>query len=372
MLRLALITLVAAGLGAAPLAAQTGTTKGPTDETESTRVATRGANFLALPVGARAQALSGASTAIAEGVSALYWNTAAIAYEERTRIGVSLSNLYEDLDIQHVFAGFILPLGNHRFALSINSLSSGDIIRTDQEFPDGGNTQFGETFEWSATALGFHYARPITDRLGVGLAAKYITEGIPGARATFIGGDLGIHFQTGIYGTTIAAALVNLGSDGRLQGSLVERRIEQANTGERSTLWDTRRVLNVGLVTSEVELPTAFRFGIATELVGSSSSLLLPTPDHRLLTMIDISDPTDGPLSPRIGVEYSFRGLAFLRAGKRWSNEDQISYEFSHGLSFGGGVALPLPGNRRALLDYAYTDFGELQNVQAFAVEIAF
>ncbi|MBI4410374.1 MAG: PorV/PorQ family protein [Gemmatimonadetes bacterium] len=369
----ALLALVLLPLVTAPALGQTsGTTLSPTDETEATRVATRGANFLSLPVGARAQALGGAYTAIASGVSALYWNTAAIAFDERIRIGGSLSNLYDDLDVQHIFAGFILPVGFNRFAVSLNQLSSGDIVRTDFEFPEGGNPQFGETFEWSATAVGLHYARLVTDRLAVGVAGKFINEGIPGADADFFAGDIGVQFETGILATRLAAAFFNLGSDSHVDGALVRRRVEQSSLVERTGTLDTRRTLDIGLLTNEVELPTGFRFGIATDLVGRAEALLGPSGMHRFQAMLDVADGTDTPLSPTVGLEYSFRDILYLRGGKRWANEEQISRDFSHLLSFGGGLAVPLPGGRRLMFDYAFTDAGDLQNVQSFALELAF
>lgn len=367
MMRSMLFALVL-GVAAAPLAAQT--QLGPNDDSESTRVATRGAAFLSLPVGARAQALSGAYSAIATGVSALYWNPAAIAFDERTRFGISLSNLYDDLDIQHLFGGFILPVGFHRLAVSINQLSSGEMVRTDEAFPAGGNPQFGSTFEWTATAIGLHYARLITDRLGVGFSGKYITEGIPGAQATFIAGDLSILFHTGVFGTTLAAALVNVGTDGRVQGSLVQNRIDQ--TTNNANLFPVRRTLDTEFLTRTAELPTGFRFGISAELLGGASSLLAASPDHSLMMMVDLTDRTDSPLSPTTGFEYSFRDRIFLRGGKRWAAEEQISRSFSHLLSVGGGIMFPLPGNRSLTFDYAFTSWEDLQNVQSFALEFAF
>ena len=371
MMRSVSVALAVLGLAAAPLAAQTGgTTLVPDDDTEATRVATRGAAFLNLPVGARAQALSGAYTAIASGIPALYWNTAAIAFDEGTHIGASITNFYEDLDIQQVFAGITLPFGAGRVGVSINQLSSGEIVRTTEAFPDGGDPQFGATFEWTGTAVGLHYARMITDRLAVGVAGKYITEGIPGARAQFVAADLAIQFETGLLGTRLAAALVNIGSSGRLEGSLLRRQVDQTEPG--SNLFPVRRILPANFGTSDVELPTGFRFGLSTDLFGGVTSLIGPSPDHRLIAMVDVTDRTDSPLAPTVGMEYSYRGLVFLRGGKQWANEAQISRDFSHLLSVGGGVSLPLPGNRRIVLDYAYTSMQDLENVQSFAVELAF
>lgn len=365
MRKSALLGTAFLALVAAPVAGQTQLT--PTDETDASRVGTRGASFLALPVGARAQAVAGAYTALASGISALYWNTAATAFDDGTRIGGTYSALYDDLDITHVFAGFILPLGNSRLGLSINTLGSGDITRTTEEFPDGNDPQFGPVFEWRATSVAGHYSRLITDRMGVGFALKFITEGISGAEANFVAGDISLRFETGLLGTTIAAALNNIGTDSRIEGSLTRQVIDE--TTANSNTFPVVRLLNTQFDTKEVELPTAFRFGLTTQLFGGPNAVIRPDPDHNLALTMDLADATDAPLTPTVGFEYSFRDIVYLRGGKQWANEEQISMDFSDRLSLGGGVAVPIGGSRRLLLDYAYTNSQFLQNTQSFSVE---
>src|SRR5687768_1257688 len=63
----------------AALAAQnTGGTIQPDRNANINRVATRGANFLQIGVGARALALGGAATAVSNDLSSLYWNVAGL------------------------------------------------------------------------------------------------------------------------------------------------------------------------------------------------------------------------------------------------------------------------------------------------------
>lgn len=67
-------------VGGGNLAAQRqGTFLTPGNDESTTRVGARGANFLEIGVGARAQALGGAFTSLASGASAMYWNPAGIA-----------------------------------------------------------------------------------------------------------------------------------------------------------------------------------------------------------------------------------------------------------------------------------------------------
>src|SRR5690606_30205337 len=142
----------------------------PTEDVELTRVATRGANFLTIGVGARGQALGGAHTALANGVSALFWNPAGMAFEDGAQVGISYAPLYADLDITHTFGGVILPLGGGRVGISLNTLHSGQMTATTEEYPEGGDPNLGGSaseFAWVSTAVGLHYALPVTNRLAV-------------------------------------------------------------------------------------------------------------------------------------------------------------------------------------------------------------
>ena len=155
----------------------TGTVLLPDPQNPTTRVGTRGANFLEIGVGARGLALGGAYTALAEGVTALYWNPAGIAELEGPAAAFSIADLYGDAGISHTFAGGIMPVGsNGAFGIALTQLSSGDIQRTTELFPDGGDPAFGNTFSYTASAAGLYYARRLTDRLGLGVGVKFATE----------------------------------------------------------------------------------------------------------------------------------------------------------------------------------------------------
>lgn len=371
MKRTVLFTLAFVAMSAAPALAQL--TADPTLPT--TRIGTRGATFLDLGVGARAQAMGGAYTALADGVDALYWNSAGIADVDGFAAGFTQAALYGDLDINHTFFGAVLPVGLNRFGLSVNILSSGDMVWTDADFPNP--PPFGpdpndqeSTFEWTGMSVGAHYARPITDRLVFGGALKFITEGITEAEAQFVALDLGTKFETGLYGLTLGGSLLNLGTSASMDGQRLTTRINTG--GSEAQIGDFVRLIDLQNDTREVELPTAFRFSLMADLIGSASSIISPNPDQNLRLVWDLSDAVNTDLQTSVGAEYSFRDIAFVRVGKHWSNEAQISYDFSRNASVGGGIALPLSDVVDLRLDYAYTGMGDLDNVQVFSIQAAF
>ncbi len=336
-----------------------------------TRTGTRGASFLEIGVGAQAQALGGSYTARALGPTALYWNTAATALAETFAAGFAHTELFEGSGVTHQFAGALLPTGLGTVGVSVISLSSGKMPRTTEQYPLGGDPQYGGEFEWTATALGLHYARRITDRLSVGVAGKIASEGIAGATATYVGADLSTLFDTGLYGITLGATLANLGSNGRMEGQLIEDRLAP---GTSEDLFGNRRRQDVLLKTQEAPLPTQFRVGILMDLVGSATALLAPNPDHRLSLMSDVSDAINTSVQTGIGFEYSFRDILFLRGGKQWLNEARADHRdsFTFGLGGGAGLRIPLGGARMIGIDYSYRDHGDLNNTQVISVEVAF
>lgn len=363
-------TYLAAALLAAPalaMAQTSGTNIVPGTGEPNNRVATRGANFLEIGVGARGQALAGAYVASARDVTAMYWNPAGVAHITEASANVSLTDLYGNSGIRHSFVGAVLPLGGSG-AIGVNfiQLTSGDIERTTEAFPEGNDPAFGQTFSWRSTAAGIAYGRRLTDRLDFGAGVKFITEGIDNATASYVALDVGTAFQTGLYGTTVAAALTNLGTSSRFRGPLIDRfSFDQFQPGPTQVEFSTR----------SNPLPTAFRFGVRTELTGSADALLGSSmPNHHLAIMGEAFDAIDTDVNWTVAAEYNFRNLFFLRAGKRWVNEkgDDEFRGSSFGLSWGTGLNIPFGGGRRIGFDYALTNMGELKNVQVYSFSLGF
>jgi hypothetical protein len=345
------------------LAAQrTGTFLTPDENTATTRVAQRGANFMEIGVGARAQAMGGALTGLATGAAAMYWNPAGMASLDGFAGAFSYASLYDELDITHLYGAAAIPFLGGGLGASFIQLSSGDIPRTTEDNPGGGNPQFGEVFSWTGSAVGLHFARRLTDRLQVGFSGRIISEGIDQARTSWWGMDFGTVFKTGLYGITLGAVLANIGPSARMEGNLITRRVATTEAFPVN--------LPVRFNTVEYGLPTTFRFSVVSNLVGGPEALLSPSQTSSLHLALDLNDATDTDLQLSAGVEYGFRDLLYLRAGKKWVNEANADFRsFTDNLSFGGGLVLPVLG-RHFMLDYAYTSLEDLQHVHVFSFEL--
>lgn len=345
-----------------------------TPEQIVTRVGTRGAAFLALGVGARGQALGGAFGAAADDVTSLYWNTAAMSRIDGFTAGMTTARLFDELDIQHTFVGVVMPFGFTRIGISVNTLDSGEMPWQSEYWPNAGyggeQDPTAASFSWTGTAIGLHFAQPITDRLTVGLAGKVVEEGITNATASYVGVDMSTVFRTGLYGVTIGASLTNLGTSGRFEGNLLNSRVNTSFS--ENQIDDFIRVMELSAATDHLELPTSFRFSVMLDLIGGADAIVSPDADQSLRLMADTNDPVDAPQETALGLEYGFRGLAFVRAGKRFANEDQIDHGLMHAAAAGGGLRLPVGELGTLSVDYAYTSMEQLENIQVFSFQLQF
>lgn len=362
MRRITAIVALALLCGGDLAAQSSGTFLTPTPDQGTTRVGARGANFLEIGVGARAMALGGAYTGLATGATSMYWNPAGIGSTEGIDVAFSYAPLYGDLDITHNFAAVAIPLFGGGIGISYINLNSGDIPRTNEGYPGGGDPQFGQVFTYTATAIGLHYGRRLTDRLQVGFSGKVIQEGLTDAKASWWALDFGTMFNTGLYGLSLGAALQNIGNSAAMTGALTKTRI----TADDAFPVDQP----VNLAVESYQLPMTFRFSLVSDLAGSPDALFAPGSNVGARLALDLNDGVDTDLQSSLGLEVNVRQLVYLRAGKKWVNEGSDSFRsFSYGFAFGGGLHIPLLG-RVLSFDYAYTNMGELSNVQVFSFEL--
>jgi hypothetical protein len=343
-----------------------GSTIVPGDNDRTTRVGTRGANFLHIPIGGRSNGLAGATVASVDGPNALFWNPANIATRETISAAVTYMRLYGNSGISDIAAAVTFPIGQGALGVSVQQFASGEMLRTTERAPQGNDPVFPGNFEWKGTAVGAHYARNVTDRLTAAIGARYVQEGIDLANNSFFGFDVSTRFRTGLYGLSVAASIMNMGSTGSFDGPAVEREIDQPRYNGQPT----GRDLPVAFNTRDVQMPTTFNFGLLSQLYGDAEALFGQNPNHSLTAEVAFRDAIDTDLQTSIGFEYGYKQRGFVRIGKKWFNEQHAPWEFQDGLSFGGGVNLPVLG-RRLTIDYGYVIMGELQNNQAITFDIA-
>ena len=168
------------------------------------------ADFLNLGVGARAVAMGGAFTGLANDVSAGYWNPSGLVQLD----GSQLITMYDSLPegMSHVYVGYGKKLaGPGALGLQINYMTSGDIMGVDE------TGQETVSFNVYSMAIGFTYAGVINEGMSYGINVKNISENIAGTSGAGFGADAGILYKSSDK-MKLGLALQNLGTGVTYEG----------------------------------------------------------------------------------------------------------------------------------------------------------
>ena len=292
-----------------------------------TNVGTTAASFLEIGAGAKAIGMGGAFVATANDASALYWNPGGLGRLLRTEILFVHTEWIAD--INYDFAGAVIPLGRvGTIGASIAMLSMEDMEVRTVDKPEG----TGELFN-----------------------AKFIQQKIWKETAQGVGVDIGTIFRTGLNDLRIGAVLYNFGSDMQMEGDnlLVFHDPDPYQDGNNDKIFAT-------LKTENWPLPLNFQVGLAMEVIKTNP--------HRLTIEADAMHPIDNKESAHLGLEYALREQFSIRAGYR----NLFLQDSEEGITLGAGFLVRFLNNYQVSIDYAYADFGRLQNSQRFSISMRF
>ncbi|MBI4802057.1 MAG: PorV/PorQ family protein [Elusimicrobia bacterium] len=176
----------------------------PTASFSADALGATGAQFLELPVGARAIAMGSAAGAVAEDATALYYNPAGLAGIERTNVSLMHASYFGDISYQFGAVATRLPNKNV-LALGIQYLNPGAI----EEVDNTGYRTGGSLKPYDLTATIGYGKRLETLNLDIGISGKYIRSRIAEAAHT-AALDAGLRFKLSD-GVTLSGTLANLG-----------------------------------------------------------------------------------------------------------------------------------------------------------------
>lgn len=349
------------------------------------KLGTAGAQFLKISIG-RGAAMGEAFVAIADDASAAYWNPSGLATVTNREICFYHNEWIADVRHDYLTAAF--PLGGFgTLGVSITALTMGEMEYTAVDDPNTTireDTGTGTFFNASDYAIGFSFGRMFTDRLAAGVSFKAVQEQIWNMTATGVAMDFGIHYNTGVKGLRLAAAMSNFGTDIAYGG----RNLEFASD-PNPTSPVFYELLPAVLKTTPYPLPLLFRFGIAFDPIANES--------NRLTIALDLNHPNDNFETINFGVEYGYLNTLFLRAGyKAYTNMDYmramtggtpvldtVSDEMTfpdwgddfmmllNNLSAGVGFHLKA-GATQFKIDYAYMNKGILKDTHRIGLTIGF
>lgn len=226
-------------------------------QAQNPNLGTAGAQFLKIPIGARAVALGGAVTGMSTDATALFWNPAGIAQNHKNAAHFSHIPWMTYFNITAMAYTLNLPnrgtLGIHAMAFGMDKME----ITTEIE-PNG----TGQYFDSQDLVIGLSYARRLMDRFSFGLTIKYIYQRIWNETAAGIAFDIGTHYSIDFRNTAVAMSMRNFGPDIHMDGP----DLIILNDGNSQF---PNRILQAGKLTDPYPLPLNFQFGIATDLFHS-------------------------------------------------------------------------------------------------------
>ncbi len=309
-------------------------------------VGTNAATFLEIGVGARAMAMGGAYSSVANDATALYWNSAGIARIDR--IQVELMHNEWIAETNYDFIGIVIPVPAIRSSIgfSVIYLDYGsDLVRT-VDRPEG----TGEEFTAHDLAVSISFARALTDRFSFGISGKNVSQQIWNEKGNAMALDFGVLYDTMLKGLRLGVNMSNFGNDIRLDGRDLRRTIDP---DERVANFDR---VPVNYNTSSYPLPLMFSVGISyARALGALGDILLA---------MDLNHPSNATESVNFGVEYGFRSVFYIRGGY----ENIFELNSINGLTLGGGINIPKLGGMGLRIDYAWSDWGILKSAQRFSL----
>lgn len=306
-----------------------------------TKIGMAGLPFLKIGIG-RCTGMGEAFVAVADDVSASYWNPAGLALLSSRQ---ALFNHIDWItDVNHEFVTFAVPTRAGTIGAAVTSVDFGEFEETTIDEPQG----TGRTFSGSDLAIGLSYARMFTDKLAFGITAKLVTERIWNVGATGAAFDFGVHYNTGFRNLRLAMAIANFGPDMSYSGEMLNFN----HSPGWDWPWSTEPIPGTYL-TESFALPVTFRFGVAYDFIRTDCS--------HLTAAVDLNHSNDVNEKVNAGIEYNYKPM-YLRAGYILNTDFDYAQRvgWSTGLSAGAGFRVMPTSAFGINFDYNYRNLGRL------------
>ncbi|MFC1501228.1 PorV/PorQ family protein [Elusimicrobiota bacterium] len=278
----------------------------------SSKIGTKGAEFLKIGMGARAIGQGGAFTALSDDASAIFWNPGGLCQVKQNEAIFSHNRWFEDMYLGSI--GFVFPFSKK------HSIGLGGIYLTIPKITgyDMYDYQIGN-IEANDTAILGSYCYGITKNLSAGINIKYINQTLADASASALAIDIGQIYRPAGGKLSLGYTVENVGTETKFE-------------------------------TEKNSLPTNIKVGAAFKFFRDVFT-----------TAVDIGFPNDEDMYMNAGVEYWLMKTLALRGG------------YSSRADVGDGVSMGLGFKIDALqLDYAMSNYGIFDYTHQISLIIRF
>lgn len=314
------------------------------------KVGTTIGQFLKIDPSARASSMGNASTSVFGEASSVFYNPASLG--RITGIDFQFTHNQWIADINYNYAAVAISVvGFGSLSLQATSLNSGEIDVRTVELPHG----TGERYSVTNFALGLGYGLMLTDRVSIGFLINYYNETIWHSSLSNFAMSIGVQYQLEPNSLTIGASLSNFGPRASYDGRdlYIDFDYDPGKYGDNDQIPSELR-------TGTYALPTLFRVGVSYPVQINESNIVIVS--------ADALHPNDNEEKVNAGLEWNFYDYFALRGGYR----DLLLTDSEGGLTLGAGVNVPYSGNYNVRFDYAWADYGRLNDTHRFTLSLGF
>ncbi len=312
---------------------------------QNPNLGTSGAQFLQIPIDAKAASMGGAVVGLTDNAASAFWNPAGLAKVKSVDAHFSHLDWFSLFDLNAASVAYNTGDAGV-LAASVIIFSTDKMEITTEQDPNG----TGRFFDAQDLALGISYAKFLTDKFSVGLTAKYVYQRIWNETADGFAFDIGTQYKLDYQNLTIAMSMTNFGSNLKYDGP------DLNITYGKDDNFPLSRLTPAKLETNDYPLPLNFQVGIGFDIYQADFI--------KIKGAVDAIHPNDNRERVNVGTEFGFFDRLFLRGGYNYNYDDEK-------FNFGAGVNLPF-SDASVYFDYAYTVYDILPSVHRISLGMSF
>jgi len=325
-----------------------GLTTAQAQDADRINVVTSAVPFLRISPDARAGGMGDVGIATSPDANSAFWNLAKTPFSKSTKsISATYTPWLKDLGLNDVYlaslAGYYKLDDEQAISSSIRYFSLGNIQFTDFA---GNDLQAFRPREFS---IDFGYSRKLSDKLGLGVALRYINSNLAGGQAlngvtykagNAVAGDISLfHNGTKESGAGInwGVTLSNLGSKISYTSDALQKDYIPANLGigiAHTSVFDETSKLTFGLDINKLLVPTPPALGDSAALANYRSKSVISSWASSFGDAGSFGNELK-EFQASIGAEYSYNDQFMVRAGYFYEDKDKGNRKY---FTMGAGI----------------------------------